>query len=527
MTNHDMKELPIKTLAINSQSNELLDQIIGWQSALLLACKLKPTSIKLIHFCNSDTNGCTEDNKETTGLSAQSSHGSSDKSVHRSCHHRSIQLGQQQLNLLSEVGISEKKLFETCSASNTLGRIYKGWSNKAQHFALVNGEYGVNYNGVEFQHYLTTVNDFVQSSHFDDYALAALMAKTDKFVHPISDKRSILSSYDYAVNVDACQYLALIRNKALTMGVEACCDVKVTAEAPSKEMATRYDFLINCVKNDVSKTAKLKNAKNAKKVQKEKSYQLFIADLPFAEPVKSATIVQAYSFGYTVLTQLQSKCILQCVYHENTAIDDVLSVLSTHGVTLDKSQLHIEQHEECIAVNPWQDNTLLIGTASFHGEPLVDDVLGFVHHDIELFLKNFPRKSSTHHVTSYYNQIHNEFYQHVTDFVSLHYFLCERSESAFWQERTLSSLDSEFLSHFITVFKKTGVIVQCENQYMNDKYWRNFLMGFDYRPEGYDPLIDKCHSPAVIDKLDHLKKQIAEFADKLPSYHQYLKSQGL
>ena len=77
------------------------------------------------------------------------------------------------------------------------------------------------------------------------------------------------------------------------------------------------------------------------------------------------------------------------------------------------------------------------------------------------------------------------------------------------------------------MFKKTGVIVQCENQYMNDKYWRNFLMGFDYRPEGYDPLIDKCHSPAVIDKLDHLKKQIAEFADKLPSYHQYLNSQGL
>ena len=128
-----MTKQSIKTIAINSISDSSQDQLSGWTASLLLAHKLKSTAIKILHFCALDE----------------------PESNHLKTLNGTVYLSEQQLDVLDELGISEKQLFIECNACNSLGRFYKDWSEKGQQYAFVEGEYGVNFNNIEFQHYLT------------------------------------------------------------------------------------------------------------------------------------------------------------------------------------------------------------------------------------------------------------------------------------------------------------------------------------------------------------------------------------
>lgn len=496
-----MTEQCIKTIAINSISNSSQDQLAGWTASLLLAHRLKSTAIKIMHFCALG---------ETQGNNLITLNGT-------------VYLSQQQLDFLDELGISEKQLFIECNACNSLGRLYKDWSEKGQQYAFVEGEYGVNFNNIEFQHYLTLLKEDIYSSRFDQYSLAAVMANDDKFVHPVADERSILSSYSYGVNVDAQQYTQLIREKALNLGVkESCGDHLISAE--SKMENADVDFYFDCVK---PLDKKEKCGLHTAQINKINSpiNRVLTVDFPLAPSLKTADIFQAYAFGYTKQTQLKHKRVLQCFYHQNISEEEIVNQLASEGVLVDLAKSQTENFEQYQMEKPWQNNRLYIGHGSIKSDPLAGNILDFIHHDISLWLNNFPRKNNVSALARYYNETHSAFYAHIFDFISVHYQLSQWRSEQFWQSDLHQG--STCLKHLMELFQQTGVVMQSEHQYFTQKQWRNLFIGFNWLASNHDQLIDTSNHQGLINKIDTLRNQISQFSDKLPTYSSYLENQGL
>ena len=194
---------PIKRIVIHSGDSSIKGTLAGWQTALILADKLAETDIDIVHICQSDN--------DFSQLARQA-----DQQVDSI-----VKLPSELFSLLQRHGITKQQLIADCQAQPNLGNIYQCWSSPDQEFALVDGEYGVNFDNVEFQHYLSSLKDTEYQFPIDDFSLAALMAKDHCFVEPSSDKNSILSTFDFSLNVETKGYVQLIARLARELGVQS------------------------------------------------------------------------------------------------------------------------------------------------------------------------------------------------------------------------------------------------------------------------------------------------------------------
>lgn len=485
----------IKTIVINSVGGNDNSNVLAWQSVLFIAEKLKNTKIKVIHLCEPL--------------------GQIDKKF------GVVTLDSEHIELARKFGIDEVFLLKHCQGNHILGDIYQGWSKQPQDFALVNGDYGVNFNNIEFQHYLTKADkDDVQQ-----YSLAALMAQQQKFVHPVADKKSILSTYCYQMNVDTTSYVQALRKKLETLGIE------VISVLPN-DLEQESCFFVDCTISQSTQTAELDNidtqdlivSKISTPVKFKATY--LVND---SSPRHSANVVNTFNLGWTKTTFLRSSRIVECY---SSDASDHQKILSQLWLTPAFAELDIKDIEllGCHQLQPhnvdkaWINNHLKVGQASFELEALGINSLSILHQELELWFKHFPQTVSNDYLADFYNQTSYQARQTYVDFVQCHYQLSQWRKGEFWQ---YSFTPSEILNHCLVMFKQTGVFPQYEQQVITETHWVHFLLGFGCLPEYSDPLLQNKTELEVSHKLDSLAKKIEQFFHKIPSYQQYLNSNGL
>lgn len=533
----------IKTIIIHSSSDSKKDKLVGWQASLLLAHQLRYTSIDIIHICQSNLD--KNESESAVNSNNDDRKNRNNKDV--------IQLSMQQLSLLEQVGINEKQLFTQCSARHNLGNIYNGWSSEQQCFALIDGEYGVDFNKIEFQHTLSSIlpNEF--DKKVDDFSLAALMAKEGVFVHPVAERNSILSTFTYTVNVEMNSYCQLIKKKAMSLGVKEVIgfvagvntdedqiikSITYQKNNEATEEVIHGDFFFDCVKDStitaINKTNKANITDNLT-VTDFPINKMFTVEMnePFSTAVLKicsqamADVLTAFTFGFAKLSRLHNTATLQCYYHENSTMnaDTVLKELSIYGISLNKKEINIEDFSQYLVTEPWQKNSILLGNARATFAPIFNDSLDFLHQDIDLWLSNFPSRNYSNALVQYYNETSHASYLSQYDFLQAHYDLSQWRKNDFWQNNQFDTSSS--LKHVLEVFQQTGTMPQYEVQTVDEKKWRAFLMGFECIPQYYDPLVDNENKDVITKKLSSLNSHIEQFLNKLPSYSLYLEQMGI
>jgi tryptophan halogenase len=520
----------IETLVVHSASSSTIEQLAGWQTALMLADSLKSTSINIIHICQSNcqSNSQTQGENVASSLSALAD----DKT-------EIIKLSMQQLSFLDQLGINEKQLFTDCQAQHNLGHIYNGWSNENQCFALVDGEYGIDFENIEFHHYLSSLERCEFNKKIDDFSFAALMVKGGSFVHPVNDKKSILSTFTYSVNVELTRYCQLIRNKAIALGVQEY-NGTVTNVDIDKSNTIQYvnckrngevskdtiqaDFYFDCVKDSALTLNEKLNENLDTSRYSSPVDKMFSAELTSPIELRTSDNLTTYQFGYTKTSHVKNISIIQCYFNDKTSVDEVLKELDEHKILLNKNHIKVENLTHYLVTTPWQQNKLLLGRARASVNSIHNDFIDLLQQDITLWLAYFPRKGCSSHLAKYFNETSTLTYLSKQDFNQAHYLLSDWRDSSFWiKNRNNISIS---LDHTIDMYGQTGTMPLYESQFINEKKWCAFFMGFDYIPKNYVPLIDAENSTALEKKLLLLHGQIKKFSQKLPSYKAYLESMG-
>lgn len=531
----------IKTIVIKSDNSA---NIFSWQTALFIAEQLRHTKIKIIHLCDEATkNGCSS--VITT-------------------------LDTDQLALANKFGIDELYLLKYCQGNHILGDTYQGWSTNQQNFSLITGDYGVNFNNVEFQHYVAKVTGTTLKEGSDNYyfdieqcSIAALMAKHHKFVHPVADQKSILSTYHYQMNVETTSYIQALKPVLLKAGV-------LTVSSLPENINQKNCFYIDCSsvskpqakpKSALKKTSTLiKNSSEQVDSKTEKSNEIKICtpamfkstyiindksnssclssqdNLNNNKHRYSANIINAFDLGWTKTSFLKSKIVVEC-YSENE--NDNEHIFSQFKLTSFFDDIYIEAHlntpetlvllkstqlKKHISKHAWVNNHLVLGENSFSIEPLGINPLNTLHQDLQRWFKHFPQTVNDAHLANFYNQVTFQAKQSLVDFVQSHYYLSQWRKNNFWQSSPRLSEEAE---HIFELFKESGVFPLYEEQLIPENHWIHFLLGFGYVPQHVDPLLQGISQEDVSRKLNNLTGQVKIFFNKIPTYQQYLSSNGL
>ncbi|MGJ8690860.1 MAG: tryptophan 7-halogenase [Thalassotalea sp.] len=524
---------PALHLVVNSRSKcsakitVLSNLLTGWFACLKLLNSLNGANFSLSHICH-DLESITDISHATT-------------------------LDFSQLMLLRDFGVSEQQLMRECDGYHCLGNRYIDWSKAEQQFNFVNGDYGVDFHRVEFSQYISWQLQQTPQLAVEDFSIAALMAKNNKFTHPSADKKSILSTYSYSLNVDSTKFISLLRQLACAkksiikeiksevtiihndlaqvtlIKVNAADKVRVT------ELTSDFYFDATC---DIKSLEVENNSTRLSGAQ-----QSFIAELTAIKTSAVVTKLQAHQFGWSKITYLKSKSIIECCYRVNhsnqeqgqnqnqqpntadeKSLNQVLSVLAQAGFEVNKNTILHKTPSAQKSHNIWQQNTLLLGGSYGQLAPLGVEPLTELNYTLALWLSLFPSKQVNQSLIEFFNHRQNQRHAHVADYSTCHYHLAQWRESEFWQQVNTENV-AESLTGLLRFFKLTGHLPALEEPAISHKQWHILLLGLGVIPQVQDPMIH--NEPNITEKLISLRAYIQKFAERIPPYQEYLKHHGL
>lgn len=487
-------------------NSDLESLIIGWYGAIKLKSSLASCNVEVSHLCQ-------------------------DVMVFKDIV-SAVSLNVQQLIFLRSLGIDEKLLMSTCSAQHTLGKNYLAWSSPNQDFMQIEGDYGLRFSKVQFHHFLP----YLDSTEliYDDYAIAAQMARNGQFVHPVADKSSILSTFTYGLNVNTFRFTQLLIKYAKSIGVNAI-DGSISnivahkGQVSSLSVAMKQgnlkefksDFYIDCSNQTsvlLTQFADDQFGFMNTQLSASRKISLLLVNRPSSA---LANTIRTHNFGWSKTSCLSQSALIECYCSVDTSIEEVVSSLSAEGIEVNQNGVREENLSQKIMRNSWLSNCLFVGKMTCDIEPFSHNCFDIVDEQLRHFMQVFPSTQFQANIVAFYNRSVCEQTLSLLDMNICHYQLSSGHSSVYWQ-KNLEVKGSENLAHLLSLFRQTGIFPEFENQYIIEDIWINFLVGFGCIPESTHPL--SYNEEDVKDKIHSFKAYIQEFLKDLPPYDKYIAS---
>ena len=117
------------------------------------------------------------------------------------------------------VGIDEADFMRATQGSFKLGIEFVDWRSEGHSYFHPFGAYGRNFDWVPLYQYYLESRSNGDETPLQDYSLAWLAARENKFAHPAGDQGAALSTLEYAFHFDASLYGRYLRRIAEGRGV--------------------------------------------------------------------------------------------------------------------------------------------------------------------------------------------------------------------------------------------------------------------------------------------------------------------
>jgi tryptophan halogenase len=169
----------------------------------------------------------------------------------------------------------------------------------------------------------------------------------------------------------------------------------------------------------------------------------------------------------------------------------------------------------------WEKNCVAIGLASGFIEPLESTSIHLIQSGIMRLMSFFPDSGIDAVEIDEYNRWMVEEYEHIRDFIILHYNATERQDSEFWNRcRTMDIPDS--LAARIELWRGKGRIFQAHNSLFTVESWIAVLTGQNIMPRAADPLTAMLPVDESARFLSHLRDLIGRTAEAMPRHEEYI-----
>ncbi|MDE2081056.1 MAG: tryptophan 7-halogenase [Burkholderiales bacterium] len=169
----------------------------------------------------------------------------------------------------------------------------------------------------------------------------------------------------------------------------------------------------------------------------------------------------------------------------------------------------------------WNRNVVSIGLACGFIEPLESTSIHLVQVGIAHLLTYFPGTGFDAADRDRYNQVMNQEYEWVRDFIILHYKATERSDSPFWNYCREMDVPAT-LRQRIELFRTHGRVWREGNELFTKLSWLQVLHGQRVRPASYHPLTDLRSEPEIQAYLEEVEGVIQACVDVMPTHAKFI-----
>jgi tryptophan 7-halogenase len=428
----------------------------------------------------------------------------------------------------SFIGVDEAAFLQATQATFKLGISFENWTRPGDRYFHPFGTVGRSVTLADFQHFWLEARRHGVGSDFTDYSPEAMAAAAGRFGKGGNNPLA------YAYHLDATAYARFLRAIAEAAGVtrrEGRIDRVELGPDPqsiarlvlASGESIEGDLFIDCtgfrallieqaLQTGFDDWSEWLNTDSALAVQTER-----------AEPPLPYTRAIAHQAGWRWRIPLQNRVGNGLVYasaflSEDEARAELLSQLD--GEPLFEPRLI--RYRTGMRSKAWNGNCIALGLAGGFIEPLESTSIHLVMNAVIRLIQLFPFEEQYSGLRDRFNAQSRAEWEHVRDFIILHYTLTERDEP-FWRSRADMTLPESLRSR-IALFAESAAAYQDQDELFRVDSWVSVMLGQGIMPRAHHRIAGMMSAQALKQAFDDLRAGIAAQISALPTQDQFLRS---
>ncbi len=438
-------------------------------------------------------------------------------------------------DFLKRLKINEVDFVKRTSATFKLAIGFEGWAGEGTQFFHPFSEHGVPLLGTSFQHFWVKARQLGKAEPIDRYVLSSELARAGKFAVPKGGAGKGFMFFNYALHFDATLVARYLKSWSMTAGVKhlegRVGNVRLNGETGNVvalelegERVIAGDLFIDC------------SGFQGLLIEKALStgYDDWTRWLPcdraVAMPCESRLAPASYTRSIASKGGWQWRIPLQhrvgngyvfCSRHLSE--DEAMSTLKENVEGPALAEPRLLPFRTGIRRRIWNRNVFCLGLASGFLEPLESTSIYLVQRGLQYLLGSFPQAVPNLALQENVNQRNRAHWDHIRDFIVLHYKLNKREGEPFWDEcRHMAVPDS--LTETIELFRQTGRLRQEAIEFFRASSWLAMFAGFGILPRYYSPLVDDVPEADVITELQNMSAGIASAVAAAPTHEEFIRA---
>jgi tryptophan halogenase len=438
-------------------------------------------------------------------------------------------------DFLKHLKINEADFVRRTAGTFKLAIGFEGWAGEGTRFFHPFSEHGMPLLGTSFQHYWVKARQLGAAEDIDRYVLSSELARAGKFAVPKPGAGPGFLFFNYALHFDATMVARYLRSWSITSGVRhvegRVVDVRLdgaSGDVTSLQLdggrSIQGDLFIDC-----SGFQGLLIEKALQTGYDDWTHWL-PCDRAVAMPCESRSPPASYTRSIASRAGWQWRIPLQHRVGNGYVFcsrylsgDEAMSTLqaSVEGPALAEPRLL--PFRTGIRKKIWNRNVFCLGLASGFMEPLESTSIYLVQRGLQYLLGSFPQAVPNPALRENVNRRNRAHWEHIRDFIVLHYKLNRREGEPFWDEcRHMSIPDS--LTETITLFRETGRFGAEAIEFFRASSWLAMFAGLGVLPNYYSPAVDDIPEAELLRELENMAAGIAATTSGAPSHLDFIRA---
>lgn len=420
-------------------------------------------------------------------------------------------------DLHARLGLDDLQLVAQTGGTFKLGEAFQDAPSVGDAGFLPYGEIGAAIGPVRFHQQLHRIDPAAPASRLADYALAARAAAEGRFAPPSGDPRSLLSTLDFGLHLDAAAYAALLRGAAVSAGATVLDDAATHLAAGENGHIERIKLASGVsLETDLVIDTRLPDGEPADWLAVPSAFDCLVEGPIAAEdPPAPRTLNRAVAEGWLRKIPLQSGTWQQMLTTADAATDQALET----GFGADgPANRAAWTAGRCQAL--WQGNLIRLGPAGWRADPLAASDLTLLGRALDLLCAMFPHGDEGAVEAREFNRLMALEIDAANAFATMFHHCQARTETVWQAARDVPI--SEMLTETLALFRSRGRIGVREFSHHDETRWVAALLAMGVTPEHHDPLADSLGRRALTERASRILDTVAQTAASLPTQAEFL-----